>query len=113
LKSGFPAKSPEASGPLRQFVIPGFLLSVGQSRKHPRRRFPGNLAFGVEVPHGVTSFLEFPKNLGDQVNSGSAWTVIFDPLIFDIDPKSKNLRHAEFHSCALTVNRYSLLSEIS
>jgi hypothetical protein len=40
---------------------------------------------------------EFPKNLGDQLGSGVACGVIFDALIFDINPEPKNLGHAEFH----------------
>jgi hypothetical protein len=47
-------------------------------------RLPGNFTIGVEVPHGVTSFLELAKDLGDQLGSEAAWPVIFDPLIFDI-----------------------------
>jgi hypothetical protein len=95
-----PAMSPEASGPIFH-IVDGLLLGVGQSRKHPRRRFPGDFALFVQVPHGVTRFFEFSKNLGDQLGSGAACGVIFDPLIFNIDPKPKNLGDAEFHSCAL------------
>jgi hypothetical protein len=86
------------SEPFRQFVIPGFPFGVGKSRKHPRRRFPGDFPLGVEVPHRLARPLEFPKDLGQKVGSRSACGAIFDPLIFDIHPEPKHLGHAEFHS---------------
>jgi hypothetical protein len=67
-----------------------------------RGRFPGNFTLGVEAPHGVTGFFEFSKNPGNQLDSGEARDVFFDPLIFAIHPKSKNLGHAESHSCVPT-----------
>jgi hypothetical protein len=102
-------RSPEASGPFLH-IVDGFLFGVSQSRKHSRCRFPGNFALFVEVPHGVTHFFELPKNVGDQLDSGAAWVVIFSPVIFNIDPESKTLRHAEFHSCSLTRNSQSVAS---
>jgi hypothetical protein len=84
LKNVFLAVSPEASGPIVQFIVQRLLLGVGQPRKHPWRSFPGNFALFVDVPHRVTRFFEFPKNLGDQLGSGAAWAVIFDPLIFNM-----------------------------
>jgi hypothetical protein len=62
--------SPEASGAIVH-IVDGLLFRIGQSRKHSRCRFPGNFALFVEVPHGVTSFLEFAKNLGDKLGSGT------------------------------------------
>jgi hypothetical protein len=49
--------------------IDGLLLGVGQSRNHSWGRFPGNSAVSLQVPHGVSRCLEFPKNLGDQLGS--------------------------------------------
>jgi hypothetical protein len=112
LKTNFSVMSPEASGPIPQIVL-GLLFGVGQSRNHSWGRFPGNFALFVEVPHGVTRFLEFSKNLGYELGSGAAWAVIFDALIPNIDPESENLGHAEFHCCVLTVNRRSSCIEIS
>jgi hypothetical protein len=100
--------SPEASGAILH-IGDGLLLGIGQPGQHPRCRLTGNFALGVKVPHSVTRFFEFPKNLRDSLCSGAGRTVIFDPLIFDINPESKNLGHAEFHSSVLTVNRRSLL----
>jgi hypothetical protein len=88
--------SPEASKPILH-IVDGLLFGIGQSRKHSRCRFPGDFSVGVEVSHGVTCFLEFHKDLGQEVGSGAAWAVIFRPLIFDIYPESKNLGHVEFH----------------
>jgi len=82
--------SPEASEAIVQ-IVDGLLFGVGQSRKHPRARFPGNFALVVEAPHGLAHLLEFSKNLGDQRGSRAAWPVISDPLVFDIHPKTKDL----------------------
>jgi hypothetical protein len=71
--------SPEALDPIRD-IVPGLLFRIGQSRKHPRGRFPSNFAFGVETPHGVTGFFEFPKNLGQELGFGASWLMIFYPL---------------------------------
>jgi hypothetical protein len=101
LKSTISARSPEASEAIVH-IVDGLLFGVGQPCQHPRRRLPGNFALGVEIPHRVTGILEFSKNLGDQLSSGAAWAVIFDPLMFDIHPESKNLGHSDFHSCVLT-----------
>jgi hypothetical protein len=45
-----------AVSPIRKIVL-GFLLGIGQSRKHSRGRFPGPP--GVEVPHRLS-----PTGLG-------------------------------------------------
>jgi hypothetical protein len=111
-KRSFLPKSPEASGPILH-IVDGLLLGVGQSRKHSWGRFPGNFALFVQVPHRLARLLNTSKDLGDQLGSGAAYSVIFDPLIFNIDPEPKHLGHAKSHSCVLTVNRRSLLSEIS
>ena len=60
-----------------------------------RRLMPASLA--VDVPHGVTSFLEFAEDLGDELASEVPWAVIFDPLKFDINPESKNSGQPEIH----------------
>jgi hypothetical protein len=109
LKMVFPAKSPEASGPLRQFIIPRLLLCVGQPRQHSRRGLPGNLAVRTQVPHGVPGPLELTKNSGDQVGSGAAGVSVFDVLIFDIHPETKNSGHAKFHRAPPAGNRNLLL----
>jgi hypothetical protein len=104
--------SPEASGAILH-IVDGLLLGVRHSRKHSGGRFPGNFALAGEVPHRIPRFFEFSKDLGQKLGSGAAWAVIFDPLVLDIHPKTKAPGHAESHSCVLTVNRHSLLSEIS
>jgi hypothetical protein len=94
--------SPEASETIVH-IVNNFLLGIGQSRKHPWGRFPGNFSLFGEIPHGITRFFEFPKNLGYEFGSGAAWPVIFDPVIFDIHPKSKNLGHMNCDSSTLIV----------
>jgi hypothetical protein len=92
--------SPEASGPIRPVVF-DLTFGIDQSRKHSRCRFPGNFAFGVEAPHSVTGGFELAKDLGQKLGSGAAWAMIFDPLIFDIHPKSKDPGHTNFDQSTL------------
>ena len=70
---------------------------VCQPRNHSWGRFPGNFSVGIRKAHVITRFLESPKNLGLGLGSGAAWAVIFDPLIFNIDPETKDLGHLKFH----------------
>ena len=98
LFEGFCAKSPEASGPFCQFVVPGLPFGVSQSRQHPGRRFPGDFTLGVEVPHGLSRLLETTKNLRQKRGAGAFRGAIFALLVFDIHPEPKILGYPEFHS---------------
>jgi hypothetical protein len=68
--------------PIRH-VMDDLLFGVFQLRQHPGGRFPGNAAVSIEVPHGVTGFLEFAKNLGEQLCSRGGEELMSYVLIFD------------------------------
>jgi hypothetical protein len=87
------AKSPEASEPIRQ-VVPGLALGVGQPGQHSGRRLPGNSAVGVQVPHGFAHFFESAKDLGEHVGFPAAEMLIFDVLVFGVNPEPRNLGNA-------------------
>jgi hypothetical protein len=95
-KSTFSVMSPEASGQINQ-VVPGLLFGVVQPYQQPGSCFPANSAVSVQVPHGVTGFFEFPEDLRDHLGPGAMGALIFDVVVFDIDPESNNLRHPKLH----------------
>jgi hypothetical protein len=54
------------SGQIMLCILNGVAFRVGQPVEHPWRRLAANLSVRSEVPHSVSSLLEFGEDLGDE-----------------------------------------------
>ena len=48
-------------------IILRLLFGISQPREHALRCSLGDLARGIEAPHGITGFFKFPQDLGQQL----------------------------------------------
>jgi hypothetical protein len=53
------------------------LWFAGERGQHAGRRLPGNLAIGVQVPHGRTGLFEFVQDLGNEGLLALAYLALF------------------------------------
>jgi hypothetical protein len=74
-------------------VINGITFSVGQSVEHPLRRFPADLSVRSQVPHRVSSLLEFVQNLGDESMSAVRGRASFSLFARNIYPEFQLFGH--------------------
>jgi hypothetical protein len=78
-------------------VFNGIAFGVGQSVEHPLRWFPANRSVGSQVPHRVSSLLEFVQDFRDESMLAFGGRARFPLLARDIDPEFQLFGHPQFH----------------
>jgi hypothetical protein len=104
--------SPPALRKIMLCIFHGLALSVGQSVEHPLRRSPANPSVRSQVPHRVSSLLEFVQDLGDEGLPTLGGRLSFSLFARDIDPEFQRFGHPQFHMLAL-VRAIESLGQIS
>jgi hypothetical protein len=74
-------------------VINGLALSVSQPVEHPLRRFPADLSVRSQVPHRVSSPLEFVQDLDDESMSAVRGRASFSLFARNIYPEFQLFGH--------------------
>jgi hypothetical protein len=78
-------------------VVNRVAFSVSQPVEHPLRRFPADLSVRSQVPHRVSSPLEFVQDFGDEGPPAFATRVGFCVLARYIYPEFQRFGHPQFH----------------
>jgi hypothetical protein len=90
-------------------VVNRLPFSVSQSVEHPLRRLPADLSVRSQVPHRVSSLLEFVQDLEDEGLSAFAGRLGFSLFALDIYPEFQLFCHTQFHSSSWRLD-FELLS---
>jgi hypothetical protein len=78
-------------------ILHGLAFGISQPIEHPWCRFPANSSIGPQVPHGVSGFLEFMQDLGDESMPAFGARQSFSLLARDIHPEFQLFGHPQFH----------------
>ena len=71
-------------------IILLLLFGISQPREHALRRSPGDLARGIEAPHGITGFFKFPQDFGQQLRFSAIIAIVRSSVAIAVYSESQS-----------------------
>jgi hypothetical protein len=71
-------------------LILRLLFGISHPREHALRCSPGDLARGIEAPHGITGFFKFPQDFGQQLRFSAIIAIVRSSVALAVYPDSQS-----------------------
>jgi hypothetical protein len=71
-------------------IILRLLFGISQPREHALRCSSGDLARGIEAPHGITGFFKFPQDFGQQLRFSAIIAIVRSSVALEVYPESQS-----------------------